>query len=71
MSWDADVKRRDLRTLTGIVRGPGHYATPSPERVGRLVARGLVKQSDGRLRPTLKGRIAAWLFRRFGRQNGA
>lgn len=69
MSMNGDAERRDLRTLAGIVRGPGNYATPSPDRVNRLVARGLVKKSAGQLRPTLKGRVRVWLYRRFERQS--
>lgn len=58
-------EERDLRTLAGIVRGPGHYATPSPARVERLVQNGLAtKERGGLLRATIKGRIVAWFYRR-------
>ena len=46
------------------MRGPGRYATPSFERVERLIENGLIKRSRGTLRVTLKGRIVAWLYRR-------
>jgi hypothetical protein len=51
--------KNDLATLRGIVRGPGNYATPSPERIQRLIKRGWVKRNLGALRPTLKGRLVA------------
>ena len=57
-----ESKKRDLRTLVGIVRGPGWYATPSAERIERLLKRGLIKKRKGVLRPTLKGRLVALLF---------
>jgi len=58
-----DVRSSDLHTLAGIVRGPGFYATPSPERIERLITKGLVKRRGGRLKPTLKGRLVALLKR--------
>ena len=59
------IEDRDLRTLVGIVRGPGYYATPSPERVERLVRKGLaIKKRGGVLRATLKGRLVAWFYRK-------
>lgn len=59
------IEKRDLRTLAGIVRGPGHYATPSPDRVERLVQNGLAtKVPGGSLRATIKGRIITWLYRK-------
>jgi hypothetical protein len=54
---------RDLKTLTGIVRGPGFYPTPSQDRVERLLKNGLIKKSRGTLRATLKGRLVAWMYR--------
>lgn len=57
---DAQGSRQsDLITLRAIVRGPGSYATPSPDRVKRLVARGLVKKQRGNLQATIKGRVVA------------
>jgi hypothetical protein len=62
MESEKEVADRDMRTLMGIVRGPGNYATPSPDRIERLVQRGLVvKKRGGALRATLKGRILAWI----------
>jgi hypothetical protein len=62
---DADIRDRDLQTLVGILRGPGNYATPSPDRVDRLVQSGLVvKRRGGLLRATFKGRIVGWFYRR-------
>ena len=58
-----EIEQRDLKTLAGIVQGPGAYATPSPDRVNRLMQHGLIKTKGGTLRPTLKGRIVAWLWR--------
>lgn len=58
-----EISERDIELLAGIVQGPGHYPTPSPERVQRLIDKGLVRKIRGRLRPTLKGRIVAWLKR--------
>ena len=54
--------KSDLRTLAAIVRGPGNYATPSPDRIERLLSKGLVKVQRGTLRPTLKGRLVAWFY---------
>jgi hypothetical protein len=51
--------KNDLMTLRGVVRGPGNYATPSPDRIERLMQKGLIKKKRGTLRPTLKGRIVA------------
>jgi hypothetical protein len=59
------IEDRDLRTLAGIVRGPGNYPTPSPARVERLVQKGLAtKERGGLLRATLKGRIVTWFYRK-------
>lgn len=58
-----DIKNRDIKLLAGIVRGPGYYPTPSLERVERLMQRGLVIRKKGRLRPTIKGRFIAWLYK--------
>lgn len=63
-SEDNAIKDRDLQTLVEIVRRPLWHATPAPERIQRLLARGLIRKSRGGLRPTLKGRIVAWLFAR-------
>ena len=63
MSNELEIKDRDLRTLTGIVKGPGNYPTPSPDRIERMIENGLIKQDRGTLRPTLKGRIIARLYR--------
>ena len=57
------IEQRDLKTLAGIVQGPGAYATPSPDKVNRLMQHGLIKRKRGTLRPTLKGRITVWLWR--------
>lgn len=56
-----EIKNRDLKLLAGIVRGPGNYPTPSLERIERLVDKGLVTRKKGRLYPTIKGRVIAWL----------
>jgi len=52
-------KKNDIILLRDIVRGPGHYPTPSQDRVARLVKCGLVKKVRGSLRATIKGRIVA------------
>ena len=57
VSDQQEIKPRDLQTLAGIVRGPGFYASPSPDRIKRLLENRLIKQQRGTLRPTLKGRI--------------
>lgn len=54
-----DIRGNDLATLRAIVRGPGRYATPSPERIQRLAEKRLIKKVRGSLRPTLKGRVVA------------
>ena len=54
---------RDRQLLTAIKRGPGEYPTPSPERVNRLIQRGLVKKDRGTLRLTLKGWLVSWFYR--------
>ncbi len=64
MGEDDEIKRRDVQTLVGIVKGPGWFATPSPDRVERLLRNGLIKKKRGTLRPTLKGRLVAWLSKR-------
>ena len=64
MLYSGHQSRNDIVTLRGIVRGPGNYATPSPDRVNRLMQKGLVKKKRGNLRPTLKGRILALLSQR-------
>lgn len=64
MLYSPNGSRNDLATLRGIVRGPGNYATPSPDRLNRLMSKGLVKKIKGDLRPTLKGRILALLTSR-------
>jgi hypothetical protein len=61
--YSGNRNKNDINTLRGIVRGPGNYATPSPDRIDRLMRRGLVKKKRGSLRPTLKGRIVALLAR--------
>lgn len=63
MSDELGIKDRDLRTLAGIVKGPGFYSSPSPDRIKRMIENGLIKQEKGTLRPTLKGRIIAFLRR--------
>jgi hypothetical protein len=64
MESEKEIAERDLQTLVGIARGPGNYATPSSERVDRLMRLGLVvKKGRGTLRPTLKGRFVAWVNR--------
>ena len=57
-----DIKNRDIKLLTGIIRGPGAYPTPSLERIERLMKKGLITKRKGRLRPTIKGRFVAWLY---------
>jgi hypothetical protein len=61
--YSGNQSRNDIITLRGIVRGPGNYATPSPDRVERLMRNGLVRKKRGNLRATLKGRIVALLSR--------
>jgi hypothetical protein len=61
-----EIHGRDLQTLRGIVRGPGNYATPSPDKIERLMQQGLIKKKNRRLVPTLKGRVVAWLSRHGG-----
>lgn len=63
MTTDKKVEERDLRLLGLIKRGPGHYPTPSPEAVRRLMDKGLVKKERGALRLTLKGRVISWFER--------
>ena len=63
MDEAGDIKYRDLKLLAGTVRGPGYYPTPSLERIERLMQKGLVTKKKGRLRPTLKGRLIAWLYK--------
>lgn len=63
MDEAGDIKNRDLKLLAGIVRGPGCYPTPSLERIERLMQKGLVTKRKGRLRPTIKGRLIAWLYK--------
>jgi hypothetical protein len=61
---EREIAERDLRTLAGILRGPGNYATPSQDRIDRLMNRGLiVRKRGGRLRATLKGRVVVWMNR--------
>jgi hypothetical protein len=62
MSDESGIKDRDLRTLVGVVKGPGFYPTPSPDRIKRMIENGLIKQEKGILRSTLKGRIVARLY---------
>ena len=57
----SELKDRDLDTLAGVVKGPGNYASPSADRIERMVARGLIKRTRGILRPTLKGRLVNFL----------
>ncbi|HEX3440440.1 MAG TPA: hypothetical protein VHT93_08850 [Pseudolabrys sp.] len=71
MALGPAIQSGDLYTLTGIMRGPGRYATPSFERVERLIENGLIKRSRGTLRVTLKGRIVAWLYRRTAKAGAA
>jgi hypothetical protein len=65
MRDEPELKHRDLKTLDGIVRGPGFYASPSQDRINRMVQNGLITRVKGILRPTMKGRAIAFL-RRFG-----
>ena len=58
-----ELERRDLELLARIARGPGNYPTPSPDRVDRLVTRGLVRKKRN-LALTLHGRLLAWLWKR-------
>jgi hypothetical protein len=63
MDTQSELGERDLRTLKGILRGPGNYPTPSPDKIERLMHQGLIKKKKNRrLAPTLKGRIVAWLW---------
>lgn len=64
MTTRRELDRRDLQTLAGIVRGPGNYATPSPQRIARLVDQGMIKHKRKGLTPTLQGRVFAWLWKR-------
>jgi hypothetical protein len=63
MNTQSGLDRRDLQLLAGIARGPGHYPTPSPERVERLIAHRVVKKTRRGLALTLDGRIVLWLSR--------
>jgi len=63
MATGQKIDQRDLQLLGMIKRGPGHYPTPSPDRVQRLIDKGLVKKARGTLRLTLKGRITSWFER--------
>jgi hypothetical protein len=63
MTDERDDLSRDRQLLAAIGRGPGHYPTPSPERVNRLIEQGLVKKARGNLRLTLKGYLARWFSR--------
>jgi hypothetical protein len=63
MDEQSEIDRRDLQLLAGIIRGPGNYPTPSPERMARLLQQGLVKKKHRTLAPTLKGRVIVWLAR--------
>jgi len=58
-----EIRERDLQALKGILRGPGNYPTPSPDKIERLMHQGLIKKKNRRLAPTLKGRIVAWLWK--------
>jgi hypothetical protein len=59
-----DSRHRDLQLLAGIIRGPGNYPTPSPDRVERLLQQGLIKKKRRHLAPTWKGRVVVWFWRR-------
>ncbi len=63
MGEEQDEASRDRQLLAAIKRGPGRYATPAPDRVNRLIERGLVRKVRGTLRLTLKGRWALWRSR--------
>jgi hypothetical protein len=63
MNSKSGLNRRDLQLLAGIARGPGNYATPSAERVERLIERGVIKKTRRGLALTLDGRIVVWLSR--------
>jgi hypothetical protein len=63
LNTQSEARHRDLEVLAGIMRGPGNYPTPSPERVERLLQQGLIKKKRRRLAPTLKGRLTAWFWR--------
>lgn len=63
MNSQSGLDRRDLQLLAGIARGPGHYPTPSPDRVQRLLRLGVIKRAQGGLTLSLKGRLFAWLWR--------
>ncbi len=65
MRDEPEIKNRDLKTLDGILKGQGYYATPSPDRIRRMVQNGLITQVKGILRPTMKGCVIGFL-RRFG-----
>lgn len=57
------LEERDLQLLARIARGPGNYPTPSPDRIERLIARGVIKKTRRGLALTLSGRITVWLSR--------
>lgn len=63
MAKAQNTEDRDIQILAAIKRGPGQYPTPSPERVQRLIEKGLVRKERGSLRPTLKGRLVSLLYR--------
>ncbi len=60
---DESIEKRDLRTLRGVIKGPGFYATPSPDRIKRLESRGWIKSKNAVLRATWKGRFVAFFNR--------
>jgi hypothetical protein len=39
-----EIRERDLQALKGILRGPGNYPTPSPDKIERLMHQGLIKK---------------------------
>ncbi len=61
MTSEDNRDARDLQVLAAIARGPGNYPTPSPERVERLLAHGLIKKTRRGLTLTVHGRVLAWL----------
>jgi hypothetical protein len=63
MNEELGIKDRDLQTLAGIIKGPGFYPLPSPDRIKRLTENGLIKKVRGIMCPTIKGRMICFIRR--------
>lgn len=57
-----NLRRDDLPALLSISKREWVY--PDLDQIARLKQRGfVVKKADGSARPTIKGRVALWLWR--------